>query len=145
MSKEYLHDSIYSPWSFPLDPPEQREAEHERWQSLTKQQRHEEWLVFLEQSKERRLEEERIEQENKRKRNIEEDKWLYIHAENPNSLENSEATIIWIMVMVVSALFKDGWIMWITATIMWLSHIFRYQIRESKWEEKMKNGGERYE
>lgn len=129
MSNEYLHDSIYSPWSFPLDPPEQRKAEHERWRSLTKQQRHEEWLAFSAQCEKRRLD-----KENKPLKNSEaNDEWMYINAESPNSIDDSVATIWWIIALVGGAIFKDRWLIWIFATLLWLGKIFRHEIRQWKW------------
>jgi hypothetical protein len=46
--------------------------------------------------------------------------------DHPNSLENSEATIIWLVVMAVGTIFKDNWIIWIVATIIWSRYITRH-------------------
>ena len=50
--------------------------------------------------------------------------------DHPNSLENSEATIIWIIVMVVATIFKGNWIIWIIATIIWRRYITRHKIKK---------------
>ena len=47
--------------------------------------------------------------------------------DHPNSLENSEATIIWIVVMAIATIFKGNWIIWIIATIIWLRYITRHK------------------
>jgi hypothetical protein len=65
------------------------------------------------------------------------DEWIYIHADNPNSLDNGEATVSWIIIMIVGAIFNARWLIWIVATVIYLNYIFRYQIRKAKWD----NGG----
>ena len=52
------------------------------------------------------------------------------HCDHPNSLENSEATIIWIVVMAVATIFKGNWIIWIIATIIWRKYITRHKIKK---------------
>lgn len=46
--------------------------------------------------------------------------------DHPDSLENDEATIIWIAVMAIATIFKGNWIIWIIATIIWLRYINRH-------------------
>ena len=50
--------------------------------------------------------------------------------DHPNSLENEEATIIWIVVMVIATIFKGNWIIWIVATIIWRKYITRHKIKK---------------
>lgn len=50
--------------------------------------------------------------------------------DHPNSLENSEATILWIVVMAVATIFKGNWIIWIVATIIWRKYITRHKIKK---------------
>ena len=50
--------------------------------------------------------------------------------DHPNSLEDSEATIIWIVVMAVATIFKGNWIIWILATIVWRRYITRHKIKK---------------
>ena len=50
--------------------------------------------------------------------------------DHPNSLENSEATIIWIIVMAAGTIFKGNWIIWIIATIIWWRYITRHKRRK---------------
>ena len=47
--------------------------------------------------------------------------------DHPNTMENSTATILWIVVMLVGSIFNDRWIIWIVATIIWLKFITRYK------------------
>jgi hypothetical protein len=46
--------------------------------------------------------------------------------DHPNTMENSTATLIWIVSMIVSMLFKGGWVLCIIETIIWLKFITRY-------------------
>ena len=81
-----------------------------------------------------KLEEKRKEQEELSKKDAE---WRYIHTEKHNSLDNGEATVSWIIMMLVGAIFNARWFIWIIATLVYLNHIFRYQFRKAKWD----NGG----
>lgn len=51
----------------------------------------------------------------------------YDNYDHPNSLENDEATLAWIVVMIISAFFKGNWIIWIVATIIWRKYITRHK------------------
>ena len=53
-------------------------------------------------------------------------KEVFKNYDHPNSLENNEATILWFIVMAVGAIFNDRLIIWIIATIIWLSFIMRH-------------------
>ena len=65
------------------------------------------------------------------------DEWTYINVEKPNSIDDSVATIYWIIAMVGGAIFNERWVIWIFATVLWLCKIFRHEIRQWKWN----NGG----
>lgn len=47
--------------------------------------------------------------------------------DHPNTMEDSTATILWIVAMVISLLFKGGWALCILETIIWLKFITRYK------------------
>jgi hypothetical protein len=55
---------------------------------------------------------------------------FFANCDHPNSLDNSEATIVWIVVMVIGAIFKGNWIIWIIATIIWRKYITRHKIKK---------------
>ena len=65
---------------------------------------------------------------------------MYVDADKPGTMDNGTATIWYIIVMVVGALFYDRWWIWITATIIWWRHITRKARRQKEWDEKH-NGG----
>lgn len=46
--------------------------------------------------------------------------------DHPNTMENSTATVLWIIVMIVGALFRGRLLVWIVATLVWLSFITRH-------------------
>ena len=46
--------------------------------------------------------------------------------DHPNTMEDSTATVFWIVAMVVSLLFKGGWILCILETITWYKFITRH-------------------
>lgn len=46
--------------------------------------------------------------------------------DHPNTPEDSTATIMWIVAMVISLLFKGGWVLCIVETIIWFKFISRY-------------------
>ena len=54
---------------------------------------------------------------------------FFKNCDHPNSLENSEATIIWIVVMAFGTIFKGNWIIWIVATVIWWRYITRHKRR----------------
>ncbi len=108
----------------------ERQIEFERWKALTSEERWQEIKDYNNKFNQKKT-------IDKEANMIENAKNMYIHTDSVNSLENFEATILWLIVMGVGTIFNDRWIIWIIATVIWLSHICRYQIRESKWE----NGG----
>lgn len=52
---------------------------------------------------------------------------MFRNYDHPNSLENDEATILWIVVMAVATIFKGNWLIWIIATIIWRRYITRHK------------------
>ena len=55
------------------------------------------------------------------------DKDFYGNCDHPGTMENGTATLIWVVLMIVSALFKHGWIPCILETIIWLKFITRHE------------------
>lgn len=47
--------------------------------------------------------------------------------DSPYTIEDGTATVLWVVVMVVGAIFKANWIIWIVATALWLKFISRYK------------------
>lgn len=45
--------------------------------------------------------------------------------EKPGTMSDEEATVLWLIAMVVSLLFKGGWMMCVLLTIAWYKHITR--------------------
>lgn len=52
---------------------------------------------------------------------------FFENCDHPNSLENDEATIVWVVVMAVATIFKANWLIWIVATIIWRRYITRHK------------------
>ena len=46
--------------------------------------------------------------------------------DHPNTMENSTATILWIVVMLIGSIFKGNWVIWIIATVVWAKFITRH-------------------
>lgn len=46
--------------------------------------------------------------------------------DHPNTMENGTATLFWIVAMIVGALFKGNWVIWIVATLIWFKFITRH-------------------
>ena len=51
---------------------------------------------------------------------------FYGDCDRPGTMENSTATFIWIVSMIISALFKGGWVLCILETIAWWKFITRH-------------------
>lgn len=100
--------------------------EYHRNKSLTHEEREKELDDFLEEIKKRDEEHdaEKVSQEEKNQKNF------FEGYDHPNSLENSEATIIWVVVMAIATIFKGNWLIWIIATIIWLKYITRHKIKK---------------
>lgn len=48
------------------------------------------------------------------------------YCDHPNTMENSTATVLWIVVMLVGSIFKGNWMIWIIATVIWAKFITRH-------------------
>ena len=48
------------------------------------------------------------------------------YSDHPNTMENSTATVLWIVVMLVGSIFKGNWVIWIIATVVWAKFITRH-------------------
>lgn len=51
---------------------------------------------------------------------------FYGDCDHPNTLENSTATILYIIVMIGGAIFNDRWLIWIVATFVYFNFITRH-------------------
>ena len=67
------------------------------------------------------------------------EEYMYVDADKPGTIDNTTATIWYIIVMVAGAIFNDRWLIWIMATIVWWRHINRKKRRQKEWDEKHKN------
>jgi hypothetical protein len=101
-------------------------AEYRRDKNLTPEEQEKELNEFLDEIKKRDEERER-EKVAQKQQNSEN---LFANCDHPNSLENDEATILWIVVMAVATIFKGNWIIWIIATIIWRRYITRHKIKK---------------
>lgn len=71
---------------------------------------------------------------------------MYVDADNPSTMDNGTATLWYIIIMVVGAIFNDRLLIWIIATIIWWCHINRKARRQKEWDkmqEEKKNGGQK--
>lgn len=57
----------------------------------------------------------------------------------PGVMDDGLALLLYIIVMVVGIIFKDRWLIWSGATIVYLCHVFRRQLYKAKWEREHKN------
>lgn len=48
------------------------------------------------------------------------------YCDHPNTMENGTATFFWIVAMIISILFKGGWVLCILETITWWKFITRH-------------------
>lgn len=54
------------------------------------------------------------------------------HYDHPSTMENSTATVLYIIVMIVGAIFIDRWLIWIMATFIYLKFITRHSKTKKK-------------
>ena len=47
--------------------------------------------------------------------------------DHPSTMENSTATVLWLVVMAVGTIFKGNWVIWIVATIIWFRFVTRHK------------------
>ena len=111
---------------------EEWDKECERWYNLTPEQRQKESAEYQKRLYEKidqmNKEREKKKQE-ERQKSAQTPEDFFKNCDHPNSLENSEATIIWIVVMAVGTIFKGNWIVWIVATAIWWRYITRHKRR----------------
>ena len=67
---------------------------------------------------------------------------MYVDAEHPSTIDNGTATLWYIIIMVVGAVFNDRLMIWVMATVIWWRHINRKNRRQKEWDEKH-NGGKK--
>ena len=58
----------------------------------------------------------------------------YVYHDHPNTMENSTATFIYIIIMVIGSIFKDAILIWITASLIYFNFIFRHEKRKQEWD-----------
>lgn len=97
--------------------------EYYRDKALTPEEREKELNDFLGEIKKKDDERERQKLVQKQQ-NAE---TFFENCDHPNSLENDEATIVWVVVMAVATIFKGNWLIWIIATIIWRRYITRHK------------------
>ena len=97
--------------------------ERRRNQSLTPEERERELDEFC-------MEMEKKDEQRNSKTNQQNAPNPFEGCDHPHSLENTEATIIWIAVMAIATIFKGNWIIWIIATIIWRKYITRHKIKK---------------
>ena len=107
--------------------------EYNRDKALTPEERRKEWDEYY-----TKIKKENEERNVQRKKELEERsqkdaEWTYVNVESPNSLDNGEATVYWIIAMVVGSIFYERLSIWIIATALWLGRIFRHELRQWKW------------
>lgn len=100
--------------------------EYHRNKNLTPEEREKELNDFLVEIK--KNDEEREREKTRQVQTTKEN--FFGNCDHPNSLENSEATILWLVVMAVGTIFKGNWIIWIVATIIWRRYITRHKIKK---------------
>ena len=98
-------------------------AEWDRWNALTPEEQAQERQEELEESQ-RKIKEYYEEKARERARRSAE---YFKNHDHPNSLENDEATGLWVIVMAIATIFKGNWIIWIIATIVWMRYLNRHQ------------------
>lgn len=52
---------------------------------------------------------------------------LHKNCDHPNTMENDEAMLLYIITMIGGAIFVDRLIIWVVATFIWWRHIHRHK------------------
>lgn len=86
---------------------------------------HEETLKWHE---ERQVEKHKIQEANAKN--------SYVYGDHPSTMENSTATVLYIIIMLVGIIFTDGWLIWIFASIVYFRFITRYERRKREYENR---------
>ena len=79
-----------------------------------------------------------------KKTDLEEHEDAYINHDSVATIDNADATVLYIFAMLIGSIFKCRLIIYIVSTIIWLRHINRKNIRKKQWDkmqEEKKNGG----
>lgn len=50
----------------------------------------------------------------------------YGYCDAPGTMDNGTATFFWVVSLVVGAIFKGNWVIWIISTLIWINHITRH-------------------
>ena len=77
---------------------------------------------------ERRIENQKIQEINAKN--------SYVYGDHPSTMENSTATILYIIIMLVSIIFVDRWLIWIFASIVYFRFITRYERRKKEYDNR---------
>ena len=120
------------------------------WPGQTKEEWEEEYrkhkAMTVEELKEeadqicKKMEMKAIERENEKKRIQEANaKNSYIYGDHPSTMENSTATVLYIIIMLVGIIFTDRWLLWIFASIVYFRFITRYERRKKEYEKRQVN------
>lgn len=59
---------------------------------------------------------------------------FYGDCDSVYAMDDVSATILYLFIMIVAAIFNERWVVWSFATVVWLCHIFRHSI--IKWRVK---------
>lgn len=84
--------------------------------------------AFLQERKKEMERKEQIQEENA--------KHSYIYGDHPNTMNNSTATVLYIIIMLVAIIFVDRWLIWIFASIVYFRFITRYERRKKEYENR---------
>ena len=102
----------------------------------------------IEQHTKRKAEEERLKREEKEQyyKNVgqeppKERSWqekMYVESDHPNTMENSTATMLYIITMIIGTIFNDRLLIWIAASVIYFGFMSRRKIRQKEWGKKHK-------
>ena len=59
---------------------------------------------------------------------------MYVDSDHPSTMENSTATLLYIIVMVIGAIFYARFLIWVCASLIYFTFINRRKIRQKKWD-----------
>lgn len=51
---------------------------------------------------------------------------IHGYCDAPGTMDNGTATFFWVVSLVVGAIFKGNWVIWIISTLIWINHITRH-------------------
>lgn len=96
----------------------------------------------LREEEDRKKAEQKAREETEKKLNAPQERsWqeqMYVDTEHPDTMSNGYATVLYIVVMIGSLIFKDFWLIWIAATFLWVKHITRRARRQQEWDKKQR-------